>query len=297
MPSPCRGRSRPPPGGWRWPSVSSWMTHTPRLDQPRRAPDQPGRVERGAVRRVGAAEDGGGPEPCRRLGRREQAEVALVDAAGSGRRHLVPGSLPLGRRAGQGHRPAPGEAAVDGLGARQTRSTSSTVATMARRMAAPAPGPHCRSMRATEAAKRAEHQPPLRPEAPKPTISRSRTTMRSSGVGLGQVVGRPQPGEATTHDGHVDIGVARQRRPPLQRGRGAVPPQRRACPSRTRSCPWSRPDRPRRRLRPGRAQICFQASVRTERRTDVMYSNSSCAAGERAGPAGRRGRRGRRPGR
>jgi hypothetical protein len=67
-----------------------------------------------------------------------------------------------------------------------TRPTSSTVATIAAcrstaaaRPAAPPPAAAATAER--DAANSAEHQPPLRPDAPKPAISRSTTTTRSPG--------------------------------------------------------------------------------------------------------------------
>ena len=59
--------------------------------------------------------------------------------------------------------------------------TTSTVSCMARRIARMASTPCWRASAASEVAKRAEHQPPLRPEAPKPATSRSSTAMRSEG--------------------------------------------------------------------------------------------------------------------
>ena len=50
--------------------------------------------------------------------------------------------------------------------------------------------------------------------------------MPQVGIGLGQVVRRPQPGETTAHHRHVDIDVAGQRRPDGDRLGEPVPPQR-----------------------------------------------------------------------
>ncbi len=58
-----------------------------------------------------------------------------------------------------------------------TRPTSSTVACMARYMAIAASRPAIRSSLPSDAGNRAEHQPPLRPEAPNPAMSRSQTTI------------------------------------------------------------------------------------------------------------------------
>ena len=65
-----------------------------------------------------------------------------------------------------------------------TRPTSSTVSCMARCMAMAASRPAIRSSLFSEAGNRAEHQPPLRPDAPNPAISRSQTTTRRSGAVL-----------------------------------------------------------------------------------------------------------------
>ena len=62
-----------------------------------------------------------------------------------------------------------------------TRPTSPTVSIMARRTAAPEPGPPIWSSLGSGTANSAEHQPPLRPEAPNPTTSRSITAMRRLG--------------------------------------------------------------------------------------------------------------------
>ena len=70
------------------------------------------------------------------------------------------------------------------LSAVTTRATSSTVSSMARYIAMAWSRPAIRSSLARDAGKYAEHQPPLRPEAPKPAISRSQTAMRSPGLAL-----------------------------------------------------------------------------------------------------------------
>ncbi len=62
-----------------------------------------------------------------------------------------------------------------------TAPTSSTVACMARCIAMAPSRPPIRASLASEAGNRAEHQPPFLPDAPKPAISRSHTTIRSAG--------------------------------------------------------------------------------------------------------------------
>ena len=64
---------------------------------------------------------------------------------------------------------------------RATRPTSSTVSTIACRIATAASKPCWRSSDPGERGNSAEHQPPLRPDAPKPAISRSSTAIRSWG--------------------------------------------------------------------------------------------------------------------
>ena len=80
-----------------------------------------------------------------------------------------------------------------------------------------------------------EHQPPLRPEAPKPAISRSSDHHAQRRVGLLEVVRGPEPGEAGADDGHVDVGAGRAGR---VAGRGRRGP-RRARDCRSDSPSWS----------------------------------------------------------
>ena len=82
---------------------------------------------------------------------------------------------------------------------------------MARCMATAAAWPVIRSSLVSEAGNSAEHQPPFRPEAPYPAISRSHTTMAEAGIGLIQVISGPQAGEAGPDDRDVGVGVAGQR--------------------------------------------------------------------------------------
>ncbi len=66
-------------------------------------------------------------------------------------------------------------------------------------------------------AKSAEHQPPLRPDAPKPAISCSMIAIRRWGSARKQVVGGPEPGVARADDRDVDVDVAVERWPRGQR--------------------------------------------------------------------------------
>ena len=62
-----------------------------------------------------------------------------------------------------------------------TRPTSSTVPNIARWSAIAAPRPASAARRSRFMATNAEHQPPLRPEAPNPATSRSSTAIRIPG--------------------------------------------------------------------------------------------------------------------
>ena len=89
---------------------------TPALDDVGQAPDQSGRVDRRAVRRVGPAQYAGGADPVVGLVRGEEGQVVLADAPGPGLGDLVVGACELGRRAGEHHGAALVEPAVDALG-------------------------------------------------------------------------------------------------------------------------------------------------------------------------------------
>ena len=73
--------------------------------------------------------------------------------------------------------------------------------------------------------RRASTQPPLRPEAPKPAISFSRTAIRRLRVGLRQVVRRPQSRVAGADDGDVDVGRPLQSRPRREVAGAVVEPE------------------------------------------------------------------------
>ena len=83
-----------------------------------------------------------------------------------------------------------------------------------------------RVLRASAPAKSAEHQPPLRPDAPKPTCSRSQTATRNDGSALQQRVRGPEARVAGADDGDVGIDVARKGRPHATRAVPRVSDQR-----------------------------------------------------------------------
>ena len=167
------------------------------------AADQSARVDGRAVGGVRRAEGPRRAQPLARLGRGEHL-VAVLGAR--------PGELGLAPREDDGA--ALGEVAVDALGEGHAL-TSSTEARIAASCASP-----------SDVGNSAEHQPPLRPEAPNPATSASSTTILQRRVGLGEVVRRPEPGVAGTDDGDVRLGVTLERRPRRPVGRGGLVPER-----------------------------------------------------------------------
>ena len=153
------------------------------LDRGGQAADQPGGVERRAVGGVRRPEGAGGAStPSRRL-RASSRRVVRVAAPGPGVVDLGAGA----RAAGRGVRasaivPPLREVGVDALGRRHPahlvdRGPHRGVLGergLARRTRQP-------GERRSEAGKSAEHQPPLRPDAPNPAFSASSTTTRSVG--------------------------------------------------------------------------------------------------------------------
>ncbi len=87
----------------------------------------------------------------------------------------------LHRRPGHGELAAAEHVGVDAPRARAWRRRRRCPSTMARCMALAAARPHRRSSRSHVTGKRSLHQPPLRPLAPKPAISRSRSRTFSAG--------------------------------------------------------------------------------------------------------------------
>ena len=144
--------SRPPRAGW--PGLSLFVdVDTSASHRPGQPPHQTGRIDGGAVRGEGAPQDIGGPHPGRRLGRREESEVALVHPPGPGRGHLVAGPSELDT--GPASTTVPPRTKPQAMPSEATiRPTSSTVDSMARRMASPAPGPYVPSRRSPDAATR-----------------------------------------------------------------------------------------------------------------------------------------------
>ena len=111
----------------------------------------------------------------------------------------------------------------------RSRPTSSTVVCMARRMASvpsvPVPGRSWLS----DGAEQGRAPAAVAARRTEPSHLRSRTTIRSAGVGAQPRMGRPQSGEPGADDGHVDVEVPRQRRPGAMSPSG-VPPQRQSAP-------------------------------------------------------------------
>ena len=152
------------------------------------AADQPGRVDRRAVGGVG-----------RRRARRSRRARARASAASSSRRSSSPrpqrracatsvaGPAQLDRRAGDGDRAALGEVGVDALrggdpAAPRRRWPASPGAGASASLAVDAGQ---RGQPSADAGNSAEHQPPLRPEAPNPAVSASSTRDPQRRVGRG----------------------------------------------------------------------------------------------------------------
>jgi hypothetical protein len=185
---------------------------------------QPGRIEGGAVGGVGAAEHVGGSHHGRRLDGREQTHIVLGHPAVAGSGHLVAGPLQLHVRPSQNHGSAPGEVTPDVLGADHPFHL------VHGGLHGPShgrPGPGAAQV--VEAIGRTGKEG----GAPAPVASGRTETDdvplddadAQGGVGLDQVVGRPQTGQAPTHDGHVEVGVASEGRTLFYRAGEPVPPQ------------------------------------------------------------------------
>ena len=85
--------------------------------------------------------------------------------------------------------------------------------------------PCWRASAASEVANKAEHQPPLRPDAPNPATSRSTTTTRKVGSASASAWAVQKPGEPGADDADVDLEILAERRAGRQRGRDGLPPQ------------------------------------------------------------------------
>ena len=174
-----------------------------------------------AVRRVRRPEHAGCGQPGARLVGAEQREVVLAEAPPRASATSARARSSCTRRARDDDRAALGELAVDALGRddpRRPRRRSPASRGAARR---PARSPYRAASQATDAGNSAEHQPPLRPLAPKPATSRSSTTMRSDGSA--RAGSRPSTARCSR----------RRRSRRRRRGRPAAPA---AAPSRRRRC-------------------------------------------------------------
>ena len=89
---------------------------------------------------------------------------------------------------------------------------SSMPSTMARCIALAAARPRWRSRRSHVTGKRSLHQPPLRPLAPNPAMSRSSTRTESDGSWRSSAYAVHRPVKPGADDGHVDVAVAVERR-------------------------------------------------------------------------------------
>ena len=170
------------------------------LDGAGEAADQPGRVDRGAVRGEGRRRAcRWRPSRARAASGVEQPQVVLAAAPGAGGRDLVAGPAPAaaGVRASASVPPLWAWASMPSVGGDGEHLVDGGAHRLVLGERAPSrPSRAARPVVASTAGNSAEHQPPLRPEAPKPAVSASSTTTRSVGSAAQQVVGGPQPGVA-----------------------------------------------------------------------------------------------------
>ena len=138
------------------------------LDGPREAPHEPRGLDACAVRRVRRAQHAGGADERRRLLRRDEARP----------RH-GPGAAAPGCGRGRSCRPSPSRRRCP------PRPPPCRPRRRCRASPRPSPAPPPRPCRRVSAASlagnSAEHQPPLRPLAPKPATCRSTTSTRRPG--------------------------------------------------------------------------------------------------------------------
>ena len=154
----------------------------PRLDDAAgQAAHEPCRVDCGAVRGVGTAEDVGRADSALGLRLVEQGVVLRAEAPGAQLRRSRRGrsTAAAGVRAATTVPPLLHSTSQPSADA--TRPISSTVANISRLSRMAASRVDCRASAGRLAGNSADAQPPLRPDAPKPACSASRMTMRSDG--------------------------------------------------------------------------------------------------------------------
>ena len=206
-----------------------------------------------------APEDAGGADQVARLVGSEPAHVVLAEPQRTGFVHRGQRTHPLCLAAHEVDRAALGEMAVDAL-ARRGRPDDVDRSCIALRIARIASGPCRRASAASDVANSAEHQPPLRPDAPKPATSRSTTAMRRDGSASASecAVHRPVKPAPTMHTSTCRSWV--------RAGRGGSGAGTASHHSESRWYPEAAP----------RRYIRRHASERTSRSVDAMKSISSC---------------------
>ena len=125
-----------------------------------------------------------GREQAARLLAREQPDVVLAAAPAAGVGDLGAGPGELGAGAGEHDGAALGPVRVDALGGQHPPDLvdgGPHGGVLGERALAVGDRPTVAASLSSEAGNSAEHQPPLRPDAPKPAISASSTTIRSVG--------------------------------------------------------------------------------------------------------------------
>ncbi len=153
--------------------------HAPGPQHVGQAAGEPGGMDGRAVRREHTAQHAGDTAQLARHGRRQQPEVGVIEAVHPGLVDLVLRPLQLRGRARELDGSALGPVAVDCL---VRHYLPDLVDRLLHR-----PVHRDRWLAARHPLKLrqcAEHQPPLRPDAPNPAISRSQSTIRSSGLAM-----------------------------------------------------------------------------------------------------------------
>ena len=156
--------------------------HAATFDRRRQPAGESRRMDRGAMRRVGPAQDIGGPYQRRRLSSPEQREIVPAESP-----HSRPSAtyararLELRLRPRGDDRAALREVAVDPLEFGDPMDLVDRAAHLAPCSASAGSRPYRRATAGSDAENSAEHQPPLRPDAPNPATACSSTTMRRLG--------------------------------------------------------------------------------------------------------------------
>ncbi len=155
--------------------------HPHGLDDVGEPAGEPGRVDGGAVRRVPGAEAPGHLDARAHVRGAEQRVVVLAEAPGALVLDRLAQAQQLHRREREVELAADDEARVDALFVDDARDLVHRLVKRALLVDDRLPAVRRGPPRSREPGNVVWHQPPLRPEAPKPAISRSSTTTRRCG--------------------------------------------------------------------------------------------------------------------